>query len=158
VIDDVVAETIILDPTMLPEANRFARVLSTDRNFTHFQHTSPQEMLGGRWEVHVTFYGRIMVAWGQIEKFPNNPHKLHVARLGYAVLPEFRGKGFGGAMMDHTIRQCKEFKKLTASVYMDNITMLGMFVKRGFIIEGCFVGEETYDNRPRHVVSLARYQ
>lgn len=145
-----------LTPEMLIQADKFAARLIDNRNFTHFRHTSPTYMMNEKWEVYVATYDNIIIAWGQIEKFPHNPHKKHVCRLGFAVLPEFQNQGYGSRMMNYVVDKCGLFSKITASVYFDNKTMLTMFLQRGFVIEGFFVDEERFDNKPRHVISLAR--
>lgn len=158
VIDDTVVEMRLMTGKDIPEANRFADRLVDDRNFTHFRHTRPAGMLTRHWEVYIATYGDIVVSWGQVQKFPENPHKQHVCRVGFATIAEFRGRGFGGRLVDFTLGKCVKYKKVTATTFSDNIIMLGMFLRRGFVIEGFFTGEEYWDNRPRHVISLARYQ
>ena len=146
-----------LTPEMLSQAHRFAARFIEDRDFTHFRHTTPSQMMNGKWEVYVeTMLDDTIVSWGQIEKFPNNPYKQHVCRLGFAVLPEFQDQGYGSRMMDYIIDKCGSFSKMTATVYSDNKTMFNMFLQRGFVIEGFFVDEERLDDKPRHVISLAK--
>lgn len=131
--------------------------LWNDKDFTHFRHTLPTVMLSDEWEAYMLMYNDAPVAWGQIQKFLNS-RKAHVARLGFAVSPGHRGKGNGSLIMDYVITQCKPFSKLVATVFADNTVMLSMFLKRGFIIEGCFQCEEILDDVERHVISLAKFQ
>jgi RimJ/RimL family protein N-acetyltransferase len=156
--DDFVTTIKPLAEKLLPEANAFAQKMLFDKYFTHFKHTMPEEMLSDEWEVWLVEYGNVVIGWGQIQKFPRNKQKQHVVRLGFAVLPEFRGRGIGSEIVDFTLERCKNYSKVTATTFTDNITMLGMFLKRGFVIEGCFRNEERQDELYRHVVSLARYQ
>jgi GNAT superfamily N-acetyltransferase len=149
-------DIIRLTSEMLPQADKFAARLIDNRNFTHFRHTSPTYMLNEKWEVYVTMCDNIIISWGQIEKFPNNFHKQHVCRLGFAVLTEFQNQGYGSRMMDYVVNKCDSFDKMTAAVYFDNKTMLTMFLQRGFVIEGFFVDEERFEGEPRHVISLGR--
>lgn len=151
------AGPIRLTPELLPQADKFAFRLIVSRNFTHFRHTSPSQMMNDRWEVYVTMIDGDVISWGQIEMFHHSLHKSHVCRVGFAVLPEFQGQGYGSRMVDYVLSQCEVFSKIVATVYFDNKTMLHMFLQRGFVIEGFFVDEERYDNQPRHVISLAKF-
>lgn len=155
-----IVDTVIvnLSKDSLGEANIFASKMLTDNNFTHFKHTLPEDMLSPKWEVWLLKYNDIVIGWGQIQKFPNNRRKEHVCRVGFAILPEFRGRRLGSEMFDFIMKKCDTFHKVTATTFTDNVVMLGMFLRRGFIVEGCFRDEEKQSNIYRHVLSLARYQ
>lgn len=142
-------------------AEEFAEKMLADRNFNHFKHTMPGDMLDqDSWDVWLGIHEKKVVGWGQIQKFPLNDRKKHVVRLGFAVLPNYRGRGIGGELMAFIADRCityYRYSKLTATVFADNAIMLNMFLRREFVIEGCFVNEEILDNTSRHVLSLARH-
>lgn len=156
--DDFVTKIVALSKNNLDTANAFAQKMLLDSNFTHFKHTLPEDMLSPEWEVWMITYGELVIGWGQIQKFPNSRRKEHVCRVGFAILPEFRGRRLGSEMFDFIMKKCDTFHKITATTFTDNIIMLGMFLRRGFIIEGCFRNEEIQNGIYRHVLSLARYQ
>ena len=80
------------------------------------------------------------------------------ARIGFAVLPEYRGLGYGGILIDYIVfDRCEPFSKVVATTFQDNLVMYGMFCNRGFHVEGCFVGEEVHGSRYRNVVSMAKF-
>jgi RimJ/RimL family protein N-acetyltransferase len=137
----------------------FANDVANDSNFTHFTHHMPIDMLTAEWEVSLIKCALGIMAWGQIQKFPDNPRKQHVVRIGFVVHPKFRGMGYGSIILNHIIlERCKHYKKITATVFQDNLIMLGMFLRRNFIVEGCFQNEEFSNGGYRHVLSLARCQ
>lgn len=155
--DEYAIERVQLMIDTMPYAEKLYNQLRDDVNFHHFRHTTPPDMLGDNWEVYMTLWGGIPVAWGQIQKFMR-PSKQHVVRLGFAVPVEFRGRRFGSGMVDYILDKCASYDKLTATTFSDNIIMLSMFLRRSFIVEGCFVDEERDDGGMRNVLSLARYQ
>ena len=66
----------------------------------------------------------------------------HVASLGMAVAPEWRGKGVGSALLAETIRWAKEMgvEKLALSVYPHNDAARALYRKFGFTEEGRLTG------------------
>ena len=147
-----------LNSKTLLVAMEFATKMLLDKNFNHFKHTMPNRMLTDEWDAWLAMEGSMVVSWGQIQKFPDNPRKQHVIRLGFCVLPDYHGQGFGSAMMERVLNECSNYGKLTATVYADNTVMLGMFLRRKFVVEGCFQNEEILDGTLKHILSLARYQ
>lgn len=154
--DGLVVQIIRFTQERLNKAEAFAERVMVDKNFTHFTHTRPGGMLGDEWEVYLLMFGDEIIGWGQIQKFPRNPRKSHIARLGFIVAPEYRGKGYGGTMLDYLIEKTSGYKKITANVFRDNCISLTTFLKRGFTIEGCFQKEEL-DGVLRDVIALAKF-
>ena len=70
------------------------------------------------------------------------PMTRHVASLGMAVAPEWRGKGVGSALLAETIRWAKEMgvEKLALSVYPHNDAARALYRKFGFTEEGRLTG------------------
>jgi ribosomal protein S18 acetylase RimI-like enzyme len=70
------------------------------------------------------------------------PITRHVASLGMAVAPEWRGKGVGSALLAEAIRWAKEMgvEKLALSVYPQNDAALALYRKFGFQEEGRLTG------------------
>jgi len=147
-----------LDETLLELAEDFAVQVIDDRNFNYLSHAHPAEMLTDEWEIYVIIEENKIIAWAQIQKFPGRLTKQHVCKVGFIVLPEWRGKGYGGYLLRYVIEKCRLYRKIVAHVYADNVVMLGMFLKQGFIIEGFYTNEVLLDKEFRHVVSLARHQ
>jgi putative acetyltransferase len=71
------------------------------------------------------------------------PMTRHVASLGMAVAPEWRGRGVGSALMNEVIRWAKEMgvEKLALSVYPHNEAALALYRKFGFKEEGRLTGQ-----------------
>jgi L-phenylalanine/L-methionine N-acetyltransferase len=70
------------------------------------------------------------------------PMTGHVASLGMAVAPDWRGKGVGSALLAEAIRWAKEMRveKLALSVYPHNEAALALYRKFGFREEGRLTG------------------
>lgn len=139
-------------------ASRFAVSMVDNANFTHFTHHTPLDMIGDEWEVYMAIVDGAVIGWGQIEKFPYNKRKEHICQVGFAVLPEKQGLGYGGLLFDYVVfDKCVKYRKIEATVFQDNLIMYGMFSRRGFHVEGCFVGEERHGDYYRNVLSLAKF-
>jgi L-phenylalanine/L-methionine N-acetyltransferase len=70
------------------------------------------------------------------------PMTGHVASLGMAVAPDWRGKGVGSALLAEAIRWAKEMgvEKLALSVYPHNEAALALYRRYGFREEGRLTG------------------
>jgi putative acetyltransferase len=70
------------------------------------------------------------------------PMTRHVASLGMAVDPDWRGRGVGSALMTEVIRWAREMgvEKLALSVYPHNEAALALYRKFGFKEEGRLTG------------------
>lgn len=165
-----------LTAKLIPRAEAFAEKMKDNTTFTHFSHTRPSDMVDNNsWKVYCLvnhmglFYEFIkdrpqmtleffdVIGWAQIQTFPNNIHKQHIARIGFALLEEERGKGYGSMMVDFILRRTHNYRKIVASVYEDNASMLHIYHKRGFVDEGIFLKEEEWNGKFRTVLSLAKF-
>jgi len=70
------------------------------------------------------------------------PVTRHVASLGMAVSPEWRGRGVGSALMAAVIEWARSVgvEKLALSVYPDNGPAIALYRKFGFVEEGRLTG------------------
>jgi L-phenylalanine/L-methionine N-acetyltransferase len=70
------------------------------------------------------------------------PMTRHVASLGMAVAPDWRGKGVGSALLAESLRWAREVgvEKLALSVYPHNEAALALYRKFGFQEEGRLTG------------------
>jgi L-phenylalanine/L-methionine N-acetyltransferase len=70
------------------------------------------------------------------------PTTRHVASLGMAVAPDWRGQGVGTALLQEAIRWAREMgvEKLALSVYPDNDAARALYRKFGFEEEGRLTG------------------
>lgn len=143
---------------MIQAADLFVTKIANDPDFNYLSHNRPSSMLGPEWEIYVEIIDGEIVAWSQIESFPDRPTKQHVCKIGFIVLPEWRGQGYGTGLLVNAIQQCRKYSKIVAHVYSDNLVMLGMFLRKGFVIEGFYRNEVIYNGQFRHVISLARHQ
>ncbi len=71
-----------------------------------------------------------------------HPVTRHIASLGMAVAPGWRGHGVGAALMAEAIvwARSQGVEKLALSVYPDNLRALALYRKFGFVEEGRLTG------------------
>lgn len=80
--------------------------------------------------------GRV-VGWCDV--FPEeNPRQSHRGSLGMGLLPEFRGKGIGYALMTAVLNHAKKqgLEKVELNVYTSNSAAIALYRKAGFTEEG----------------------
>jgi RimJ/RimL family protein N-acetyltransferase len=157
---DNLSLSVLTDHT-LASAYVFEALMVNDGMFTFFRHTRPSDMLDmRRWRVWLVLdttrkYPDTCVAWGHAQL--GEGHKGHVARLGIAVLPAYRGKGLGTMLVAKLLRETTDTEKHVATVFADNPASLAVFRKHGFVEEGTFVDEERWPGKgSRDVISLAK--
>jgi RimJ/RimL family protein N-acetyltransferase len=153
----------VVSDSAFATASAFAAKMAADDMFTHFRHTHVSDMLDPRrWRVWLVldpalYPTHVCVGWGQAQL--GFGHKSHVARLGIAVLPEYRGKGIGTFLVAKLLDEIKDREKFVATVFADNPASLAVFKKCGFTTEGTFVDEERWPDRgSRAVISLAKWK
>lgn len=71
---------------------------------------------------------------------PPGPSRLsHVAHLAIALVPEVRGGGVGGALLDALIERATSapgLRKVSLAVFADNVPAVALYRSRGFTKEG----------------------
>lgn len=80
--------------------------------------------------------GRV-VGWCDV--FPEeNPRQKHRGGLGMGLLPQFRGKGLGGKLLNAVLTHAKHngLEKVELHVYSSNTPAIALYKKHGFEQEG----------------------
>jgi ribosomal protein S18 acetylase RimI-like enzyme len=100
-----------------------------------------------------------IIGYGFLRYFPDKKQKRYTVSLGIVVSDKSQGKGIGKNLMDYMIEQAKKdsIKKIWLGVYSDNERAVKFYQKLGFEIEGIFMHDEYFDNKPRHVISMALF-
>jgi ribosomal protein S18 acetylase RimI-like enzyme len=88
-----------------------------------------------------------------------HPVTRHVASLGMAVAPEWRGRGVGSALMAEAIAWARTHgvEKLALSVYPDNQRALALYAKFGFVEEGRLTGHSRKSIGYRDEIVMGRW-
>jgi len=88
-----------------------------------------------------------------------HPVTRHVASLGMAVAPEWRGRGVGSALMAEAIAWARAHgvEKLALSVYPDNQRALALYAKFGFVEEGRLTGHSRKSVGYRDEIVMGRW-
>ena len=61
----------------------------------------------------------------------------HIGRLGMGLLPEYRGKGHGAALLRTCVEACRgKWDRIELSVYSHNQSAIALYKKCGFVEEG----------------------
>lgn len=104
------------------------------RHYFHRSWTDSQGSLVAVHEDHVI--GHLNVSREE------GPMTRHIASLGMAVAPGWRGRGVGSALLAEAVRWAREMgvEKLALSVYPDNDAALALYRKFGFQEEGRLTG------------------
>jgi ribosomal protein S18 acetylase RimI-like enzyme len=78
-----------------------------------------------------------VIGWIDIS-WSDNPRMKHRGRLGMGLLPEYRGNGIGGKLMDAALKQARKCKleKVELQVYTSNKRAIALYKKMGFKVEG----------------------
>jgi len=66
------------------------------------------------------------------------PVQAHTGRLGIGLLPQFRGKGHGAALIDTALRAARRFglTRIELHVHADNARAIRLYERVGFTTEG----------------------
>lgn len=88
-----------------------------------------------------------------------HPITRHVASLGMAVAPEWRGRGVGSALMEGAIEWARAHgvEKVALSVYPDNARALALYAKFGFVEEGRLTGHSRKSIGYRDEIVMGRW-
>lgn len=88
-----------------------------------------------------------------------NPRRRHVANLGMAVAPAFRGQGVGKALLLAVIDTAERWhgvRRLELEVYTDNTAAISLYEHHGFVREGTAKDYALRDGAYVDVLLMAR--
>jgi ribosomal protein S18 acetylase RimI-like enzyme len=97
-----------------------------------------------------------VVGWCDIVP-KSRPVHAHVGVLGVALLPEFRGQGWGGRLMRQTLDRARAFglHRVELTVREDNANAIALYRKIGFETEGLMRDAIKVDGVCENVVLMA---
>ena len=99
-----------------------------------------------------------VVGWCDI--FPlANPRMSHRGSLGMGLLPEYRGKGIGGRLIENVLAQAKKFglEKVELNVYSSNAAGIALYKKFGFEQEGLIKRYRKLDDVYFNCIQMAKF-
>ena len=104
------------------------------------------------------FDGEKMVGFG-ILKFFSKKTRKQVCQLGIVISDLYQGMGYGKTLCERMTGWAKEndFKKIWLTVYNDNVKEIKIYKKLGFQIEGIFMYDEYFGDKPRHSLSMGLF-
>jgi len=81
-----------------------------------------------------------VIGFGMLRKHSPMPAFLDVAEITYFIMPDRTGKGIGGAMLEHLVREAKKkhITSILASISSLNQGSIAFHQKHGFKECGCF--------------------
>jgi ribosomal protein S18 acetylase RimI-like enzyme len=103
----------------------------------------------------VALAGDELVGWADV--LPNDrPVHAHVGALGIGVIPDFRGKGVGAALMQAALAEgCKRYVRIELTVRAENARAIALYEKFDFKREGICHNAVFVDGRYEDLVIMA---
>jgi ribosomal protein S18 acetylase RimI-like enzyme len=107
---------------------------------------------------YVALFAGDVVGWCDIR-----PKKLpgfeHVGVLGMGVHPEHRGRGLGRSLMDATLRAAQKagVQRVELEVFASNVPAIALYLRSGFVIEGCKRRTRYLDEKYDDLILMARW-
>lgn len=108
--------------------------------------------------IYYALDGDKVVGWGDV--FPqDNPRQKHRGSLGMGLLPEYRGKGIGSALLENVIKKAKQFglEKIELHVYTTNEPAITLYRKFGFTQEGTIKKYRKLDGEYFDCLAMAKF-
>jgi RimJ/RimL family protein N-acetyltransferase len=103
----------------------------------------------------VAFADGRVVGWADILP-KDRPVHAHVGVLGIGVLPEFRGKGLGTALLRRVLEQrCTKYVRVELTVRAANTRAIALYEKFGFKPEGICRDAIFVDGRYEDLIMMA---
>ena len=103
----------------------------------------------------VAFSGDELVGWGDVLP-KDRPVHAHVGVLGIGVLPDFRGKGVGAALIHAALEEgCKRYVRIELTVRAENARAIALYEKFGFEREGICRDAIFVDGRYEDLIIMA---
>lgn len=96
-----------------------------------------RELIEKNGPAYYAIQGEQVVGWCDV--FPyDNPRQSHRGALGMGLLPEYRGKGIGSALVNEVLNHSKRFglEKVELHVYTSNESAIALYKKFQFEPEG----------------------
>ena len=108
---------------------------------------------------HSRFVGVVdgeVAGWCEIIPF-NYPAHAHVGELDIALLPPFRGRGLGKALMEVTVREALRngLIRIKLGVFSDNTRAIALYEKIGFVREGVLRDHVLIDGHYQDLIMMA---
>jgi RimJ/RimL family protein N-acetyltransferase len=108
---------------------------------------------------HARFVGVVdgeVAGWCEIIPF-SYPAHAHVGELDIALLSPFRGRGFGKALMEVTVREVLRngLTRIKLGVFSDNTRAIALYEKIGFVREGALRDHVLIDGHYQDLIMMA---
>lgn len=161
-------EEFVIRPMSVDDAidfNRLVGIVARERRYIRFLDAPPMDMTVGFLEASLAagnphlaaVVDGNLVGWCDVcrESFEI---EAHIGRLGIGVLPDFRGKGIGKALLDVTIAAAErlDFHRIELTAFSDNLRAIALYESRGFVREGLMRAAARFGDEYRDVVQMAR--
>jgi RimJ/RimL family protein N-acetyltransferase len=97
-----------------------------------------------------------VVGWCEIER-SGFPAHAHVGDLGMGLLPEYRGFGYGQALIERAVHEAfaNGFKRIALGVFADNARARALYLKAGFVDEGVLRDATCIDGKFGDLIMMA---
>lgn len=111
---------------------------------------------GGGVQLVARSAGRV-VGWCDVQRHPFEGFR-HGGVLGIGLLPEWRGRGVGAALLARTLEAAEAagMTRVELEVFASNPRAIHLFERAGFVREGVKRGARLLDERADDVVCMAR--
>jgi ribosomal protein S18 acetylase RimI-like enzyme len=108
---------------------------------------------------YVALFAGDVVGWCDIVPVGKWPGFGHSGVLGMGVHPEHRGRGLGRALLDRTVNAAKaaRLKRVELEVYASNVSAIALYLRSGFVVEGCKRKARYLDGQFDDVILMARW-
>jgi RimJ/RimL family protein N-acetyltransferase len=101
--------------------------------------------------------GTTVVGWCDVVPVPR-PIFAHVGTLGMGLLPAYRGRGLGTALMTAALEASRAcgLERVELGVFADNERAQRLYARMGFVVEGVQAKRAKIDGRYRDEILMAR--
>lgn len=151
-------------PEHIEGFHRALDVVSRERKYLAFLEAPPLEstrdfvlgLIEAGNPQFVALEGEVVVGWCDITRH-QRPVFQHRGGLGMGLLPDYRGKGLGWALISTTLKAAKEagFVRVELDVYTDNARAIALYEKAGFVREGIMRDAVCIDGYYKDMITMA---
>ncbi|MBI4220295.1 MAG: GNAT family N-acetyltransferase [Chloroflexi bacterium] len=108
---------------------------------------------------YVALLNRNVVGWCDILPGKKMPGFGHTGVLGMGVHPDHRGRGLGRALLDRTVTGAKDtgLRRVELEVYASNVPAISLYLRSGFVVEGCKRRARYLDGQYDDIILMARW-